>query len=163
MLFKGPYHVDALTKVPLIRRPAPVDGIAPAEIFEPVGHLDIAPTILSALGLNIPETMQGRPLPTTPGDTTRKRVFTEWIATYDGNEVVMRTMVHDNYLITAYEATNRYSGGEGELYALAEDPHQWRNLWDDPEAAPLKSDLLADLRDHLPKGRETPLEKIAPV
>ena len=163
MLFKGPYHVDALTKVPLIRRPAPVDGIAPAEIFEPVGHLDIAPTILSALGLNIPETMQGRPLPTAPGDTTRKRVFTEWIDTYDGNEVVMRTMVHDNYLITAYEATNRYCGGEGELYALAEDPHQWRNLWDDPEAAPLKSDLLADLRDHLPKGREKPLEKIAPV
>jgi len=59
--------------------------------------------------------------------------------------------------------TNRYSGGEGELYDLAEDPHQWRNLWDDPASASLKSDLLADLAANLPEGRADPLPKIAPV
>ena len=163
MLFKGPYHVDALTKVPLIRRPAPADGIASAEVAAPVGHVDIAPTILAALGLDIPESMQGTPLPTIATDATRERVYTEWIDTYDDNEIVMRTMVRDDYLITQYEATNRYDGSEGELYSLADDPYQWRNLWNDPSAATLKSDLLADLEDHLPEGRPEPLEKIAPV
>ena len=163
MLFKGPYHVDALTKVPLIRRPAPADGIASAEVAAPVGHVDIAPTILAALGLDIPESMQGAPLPTIATDVTRERVYTEWIDTYDDNEIVMRTMVRDDYLITQYEATNRYDGSEGELYSLADDPYQWRNLWNDPSAATLKSDLLADLEDHLPVGRPEPLEKIAPV
>jgi arylsulfatase A-like enzyme len=163
MLFKGPYHIDALTKVPLIWRPAPADGIAPAVVREPVGHLDIAPTILAAAGLDIPEVMQGRPLPRVPGDGSRERVVTEWIDTYDGNEIVMRTMVRDDYLITAYEKTNRYDGSEGELYALGDDPQQWCNLWSDPRAAMVKSDLLADMRDNIPEGREEPLEKIAPV
>ena len=107
--------------------------------------------------------MQGAPLPTIATDATRERVYTEWIDTYDDNEIVMRTMVRDDYLITQYEATNRYDGSEGELYSLADDPYQWRNLWNDPSAATLKSDLLADLEDHLPVGRPEPLEKIAPV
>jgi len=37
----------------LIWRPAPVDGVAPAVVPEPVGHLDIAPTILAAAGHGI--------------------------------------------------------------------------------------------------------------
>ena len=36
LLFKGPYHVDALMRIPYIWRPAPSAGIAPAEIPEPV-------------------------------------------------------------------------------------------------------------------------------
>ena len=163
MLFKGPYHVDALTKVPLIWRPAPVDNITPVEINEPVGHLDIAPTILNAVGLQIPEFMQGKCLPMTAGDLSRERVITEWIDSYDGNEIVMRTMVRNNYLITAYEKTNRYDGTEGELYSLGNDPNQWRNLWNDSGSETLKSELMADLYDNLPVGREFPLEKIAPV
>jgi arylsulfatase A-like enzyme len=163
MLFKGPYHVDALTKVPLIWRPAPSSGIAPAEVPEPVGHLDIAPTILAALGLPVPNDMQGRPLPTAPGDATRQRVITEWFDDYDGNEIALRTMVRDGYLVTEYARTKCYGGTEGELYALADDPHQWHNLWDDPAAVGMKSDLLADLRDNVPEGRPDPLERVALV
>ena len=39
-----------------------------------------------------------------------------------------------------------YDGTEGELYRVDEDPHQWRNLWDDPAHAAAKADLLDDLR-----------------
>jgi hypothetical protein len=49
------------------------------------------------------------------------------------------------------------------LYNLAEDPAQWRNLWDDPAQQSLKSDLIADLYDNLPEGRDEPLEKVAQV
>lgn len=163
MLFKGPYHVDALTKVPLIWRPAPSAGIAPSEVPEPVGHVDIAPTILAAAGIAVPDWMQGSPLPSAPGDARRERVFTEWIDEYDGNEIVMQTMVRGRHLITAYRPTNRYAGTEGELYDLANDPHQWRNLWNEPGSAALKLDLLDDLAANLPEGRPAPLRKIAPV
>jgi len=163
MLFKGPYHVDALTKVPLIWRPAPNRNIAPAEIPDPVGHVDIAPTILKALGMDIPADMQGAPLPQTPNAGSHERVITEWYDDYEGNEVTMRTMVRDGYLVTAYAPTNQYDGTEGELYALADDPQQWRNLWDDPAAAGVKADLLADMRDNVPEGRADPLERVALV
>ena len=85
----------------------------------------------------------------------------EWIDTYDDNEIV--TAVRDDYLITAYAKSNRYEGTEGELYVLCDDPNQWQNLWDDAGHASLKSDLLADLHDNLPEGRNKPLEKVAPV
>jgi arylsulfatase A-like enzyme len=163
MLFKGPYHVDALTHVPLIWRPAPSAGITPSSVDVPVGHVDIAPTMLAAAGIEAPDWMQGEALPTEGHGSGRERVFTEWIDNYDGNHIVMRTMVRDGYLITAYETTATYSGTEGELYNLVDDPHQWRNLWDDASCKALKSDLLTDLRDNLPPGRMEPLEKVALV
>ena len=48
---KGPYHVDALMRVPLIWRPAPSAKMSAAEITEPVGHLDLAPTFCAIAGV----------------------------------------------------------------------------------------------------------------
>ncbi len=163
MLFKGPYHVNALTQVPLIWRPAPSSPIAPAEIMDPVGHVDIAPTILSRAGLEIPQWVQGRALPTQPGEANRDRAFTEWHDSYDSNDITMKSMVTRDVLITKYEATNRYDGSEGELYDLNEDPHQWYNLWDDPNYTPLRSGLLDEMQAHWPAERSEALKKIAPV
>jgi len=163
MLFKGPYHVEGLMRVPLIWRPAASAGLAPATLSQPVGHVDIAPTI-AALAGEAPEWMQGAPLPTDSQTAGRSGTTTEWIDEWDGNAVTLRTFVEGGrYVITEYGATNVYDGSEGELYDLAEDPRQWRNLWDDPARTGLKSDLLVALRDSLPEGRETPLEKIASV
>lgn len=163
MLFKGPYHVNALTQVPLIWRPAPVAGIAGSEIAEPVGHVDIAPTILARAGFDRPDWMQGTTLPTLPGASGRDRAITEWVDSYDGHDIAMKSMVQGNYLVTAYEPTNRYDGTEGELYSLTEDPHQWRNLWDDPGYKVVRHDLVEDMRSRWPEARAQPLTKIAPV
>ena len=57
----------------------------------------------------------------------------------------------------------RYDGTEGELYNLREDPMQWRNLWNDPAYAKLKSDLRADLYDNLPPERNPKLPVEAPA
>jgi hypothetical protein len=46
-----------------------------------------------------------------------------------------------------------YDGTEGELYDLADDPHQFVNRWDDPECKARREDLVADLYDHLPAER----------
>ena len=57
----------------------------------------------------------------------------------------------------------RYDGTEGELYNLREDPMQWRNLWNDPAYAKVKSDLRADLYDNLPPERNPKLPVEAPA
>jgi hypothetical protein len=72
-------------------------------------------------------------------------------------------MYRDGYICTLYDRTGYYDGTEGELYDVERDPHQWENLWDDPAFASIKSDLLADLKDHMPPERETPLGRVSKV
>jgi hypothetical protein len=61
------------------------------------------------------------------------------------------------------DAVVRYDGTEGELYNLADDPLQWHNLWNDPSAQAMKSDLVADLMDNLPPKRDPLLPVEAPT
>ena len=158
--------------VPLIWRPAAQAGIAAGPMEAPVGHLDIAPTIAAIAGFDVPDWMQGERLPTGKDtangreptiNPTRERTITEWYDTWEGNEIALQTLARDNWVITAYSATSYYAGDEGELYDISEDPNQWRNLWNEPTFEAKKSDLLADLYDHLPEGLAEPLEKVAPV
>ncbi len=94
----------------------------------------------------------------------RERVFTEWDCQHvDGTMVGLRTIYRDGYTITACLPGTIHDGTEGELYDHKEDPRQWRNLWDDPACAALKSDLLADLKDSLPRVHDPKLDCVAPV
>ncbi len=56
-----------------------------------------------------------------------------------------------------------YDGTEGELYDLDNDPHQFENLWDDPARRSVRTDLVADLYDHLPAPRPEPLPVTRPA
>ena len=162
MMFKGPYHVDALMRLPMIWRPAQSAGV-PSEIIEqPVGHVDLARTIAEAAGVTPDPRMQGAPLPTT-ADNDRERVITEWDGGYDGQSITLRTICRDGFVCTVCEPGTAHAGDEGELYDLAADPRQFDNLWDDPARAALKSDLIADLYDNLPAARSPALEQVALV
>jgi arylsulfatase A-like enzyme len=166
LLFKGAYHVDALMRVPLIWRPAPAAGIAPARVEVPVGHVDLAPTFCRIAGLEPPAWMQGACLPQDEPEAReqrRERVLTEWESEFGGDSIYLRSIHRDGFTCTAYEPSSLYAGSEGELYDLREDPQQWRNLWDDPARQSLKRDLLDDLYDHLPAARADRLEIAAPV
>lgn len=167
LLFKGPYHVDALMRLPMIWRPAKSAGIAAASVAAPVGQVDLAPTFCEIAGLPVAGWMQGRPLPQSEAAAARQkreRVFTEWDCRHvDGTTVGLRTLHRDGYTITAYLPGTIYDGSEGELYDHRNDPRQWRNLWADPAHKSLKSDLLADLKDNLPPVHEPRLECVAPV
>ena len=149
MLFKGPYHVDALMRVPLVWRPAEVAGIAAAEIEEPVGHIDLVATFCEIAGVPVPEWNEGAALPKVRG-SDRERVLTEWDCEHRGTTTFIRSIYRDGWLCSAYEKGTLYEGTEGELYDLRNDPHQFENRWDDAEAAGMKGDLVADLYDHLP-------------
>jgi len=163
LLFKGPYHVDALMRLPLIWRPAPSAAVAPCTIVEPVGLVDLAPTFCDIAGVARPDWMQGQVLPSAVGDPSPDRVLTEWDSELFGVDVHLRTITRDRWVCTAYLPGTVHDGGEGELYDLVNDPLQRENLWSDPGHASLRSDLVADLWDAQPVAHEGRIQLQAPV
>ena len=162
LLFKGPFHCDALMRLPMVWRPAPSAGLTPGIVEDPVGQLDLAPTFCEIAGLPVPEWVQGKALPKTDG-TGRERVITEWDSQFPTEDLHLRSMYRDGWVVTTYQAGGGYDGTEGELYNLAEDPHQWQNRWDDPAARSMRDDLVSDLRDNLPPAHDPRLTVEAPV
>jgi arylsulfatase A-like enzyme len=132
LLFKGPFHTDALMRVPFIWRPAPSAGVAPAEVSEPVGHLDLAPTFCDIAGIERASWMQGAPLPTAPG-SGRERVLCEWDSQFPGYGMHLRSIYRDGWLCTAYEpSTKGVATGIEDFFAML------------PPAAALRLGLTAE-------------------
>jgi arylsulfatase A-like enzyme len=162
LLFKGPYHVDGLMRLPLVWRPAPSAGVTPAGVSRPVGLVDLAPTFCRIAGVDEQPWMQGQPLPVD--DTTGpERVLTEWDSELFGVGVHLRTITRDQWVCTAYRPGTVHDGTEGELYDLADDPLQQHNRWDDAALASVRNDLLADLWDSQPAPHQPRLQVEAPV
>jgi arylsulfatase A-like enzyme len=181
-VYKGPFHVDALMRLPFIWRPAPNANVAPAAVAQPVEQVDLAPTFCAIAGVEPAEWMQGKVLPTAE-DNTRQRAICEWDSQFPGYGFHLRSIYRDGFMLTRYEPSTstpngleeswpqfaaitckvRYDGSEGELYDLKNDPRQWQNLWSDPKHRSLKSDLIADLYDHLPPERTPKLKVEAPA
>lgn len=177
-LYKGPFHTDSLMRLPMIWRPAPEAGIAPAVVTDPVGQLDLAPTFCRIAGVEVPDWIEGKALPTRDGLGSHERVICEWDSQFPAFGMHFRSIYRDGWLCTAYEPSTggqpnglernelaraffgddllspidiQYDGTEGELYDMESDPHQWVNLWDDPARRALRDDLVADLYDTLPE------------
>jgi len=165
-LFKGPYHVDALMRLPLIWRPAPSSNIEPARVSAPVGLVSLAATFAHIAGLEQPSYVEAPRLPHTDNDATtlgHERVLTEWDSVLFGKIVHLRTICRDNWVCTAALPGTMNEAGEGELYDLTHDPLQHVNLWSDPKSKAMRESLLADMWDNLPQ-QVTPLRHMdAPV
>jgi arylsulfatase A-like enzyme len=162
-LFKGPYHIDALMRLPLVWRPAASANVAPAVVKDPVGLVSIAPTLCAIAGVPQAEWMQSGALPTVDGEPPSERVLTEWDSELFGVDVHLRTLTRDRWVCTAYRPGTVHDGSEGELYDLVDDPLQRRNLWDDPASKSLRDDLVADLWDNQPEPHHSRIELQAPV
>jgi arylsulfatase A-like enzyme len=166
LLFKGPYHVDGLMRLPLIWRPAPSASATPSTVTRPVGIVDLAPTFCAIAGLPVPDWMEGKPLPLDDTDAEARgfeRVLTEWDSVLFGVAVHLRTIMRDHWVCSTYLPGYAHDGTEGELYDLDVDPLQQVNLWDDPAYASIRSDLVADLWDHQPVQQLPLLSVDAPV
>ena len=162
LMFKGPYHVDGLMRLPLVWRPAPSAGATASVVHRPVGLVDLAPTFCAIAGVNPPEWMQGSTLPVDE-TSGAERVLTEWDSELFGVDVHLRTITRDGCVCTAYLPGTVHDGSEGELYDLVDDPLQRHNRWDDPSQRSLRDDLLADLWDSQPEPRARRLQVEAPV
>ncbi len=138
LLFKGPYHVDALLRLPLVWRPAPSRGVTPSVVTAPVSLVSLAATFCEIAGQPPPTWVEGASLPVDDEDAHARgfdATVTEWDSSLFGVDVHVRTVVTGEHLLTEYGAGTQHEGSEGELYVLGDDPLQRVNRFEDPACA----------------------------
>jgi arylsulfatase len=164
LLNKGPFHFEGLLRVPMIWRwPGrfrPTSSPALASL------LDVPPTILELAGVPVaqgpfPEAMTPPEAPEQPpawpgrsrvpfltGQTDRVQdsVVVENDEDYLG--LRLRTLVTPTYKITTYTG-HRGPEPYGEVFNLANDPHELHNLWNSPAHAGLRRKLIEELHHRL--------------
>lgn len=144
-------HFQSVVRVPLIwHDPRAVE--AGGRVSGRLGSaIDLAPTVLQRAGLKTPVGMQGRdlfdaqrPAPPVLIEDAGIRVFRDADA-----DCGITTLITEDWRLSLFEGE---SGGE--LYHLAEDPHETCNLWGDSYHQDTKAWLLerlvrrmAELRD----------------
>lgn len=139
---KGPAAYDDITRIPLIVRrkgeigPGRVDG-------NPVSHLDLAPTIFEAMGVEAPGLFQGNSLVREledPTVRTNECIYIEF-GRYElghdgfGGFQPMRTIFDGRYKLTLNLLTT------DELYDLQEDPFELENRIGDEATAAIRDRL----------------------
>ena len=101
-VYKGPWHVDALMRLPFVWRPAPKAKVAPAIVEQPVEQVDLAPTFCAIAGVEPAAWMQGRALPVSE-DGSRERALCEWDSQFPGYGFHFRSIYRDGFMLTRYE------------------------------------------------------------
>ena len=140
LVAKGPFHYEDLIRVPLIAR---LPGRLPAGAANdaPQTLVDLPATFLEAAGLGTPHDMQARPmLDAWTNGGGRAAVVVE--NHHNGAAVHLRTLVTDRHKLTLWRGRDN-AAGWGELFDLAADPGERRNLYADPAHADLRADLMA--------------------
>ena len=146
--FDKRFMYEEALRIPLIiRYPG---ALAPGISGSMVQNLDLAPTFLDLAGAAVPSDMQGRSLRDvaaghTPPDW-RTAIYYHYYE-YPGVHAVRR---HYGIRTDRYKLIHFYGDIDAwELYDLANDPGEVKNIYDDPASAPLVATLkerLAQLR-----------------
>jgi arylsulfatase A-like enzyme len=167
LFFEASVHIPLLVKFPGRARPA--------RYSELVETVDLVPTLLDFAGLPIPQNCQGRSLAPLVGGgayEARQAAFSENIIPevitggglempYAPGKGVGGIRHPDAKMIrTNRWKLNYYPGNGGELYDLANDPGEMRNLYSDPAHAKTAQDLQRQILDWMITADET--EQIAP-
>ena len=145
---KGCRFYEGLVRVPLIFSwPGRFkQGIRSNALVELV---DIAPTLLEAAGLAVPETMQGKSLlPILEGkadpDTHRDFVRSVFYKVLEGPQSYATMIRTHEYKLVIYHGHET-----GELFDLTKDPHEFENQWDNPAYVAVRFDLMKKSFDAL--------------
>jgi len=162
VFFEASVHVPLLVRWP--------GRIAPARRTELIETVDLAPTLLELCGLAVPDRIQGRsfaPLLLGQPYQARPMVFAEnsipevitansmEYAYWPGKGVAGIRHPDAKMVRTARWKLNYYPGHNGELYDLANDPGETRNLYADPRHANTVRDLKDALLDWMIIADET--------
>jgi arylsulfatase A-like enzyme len=134
---KAIHHYEDVLKIPLVvSQPGTVPEGKISDSLQ--STVDLPQTFLSMAGLPVPRTMAGvdeKAVWTGQKETLRDHVIVE--NQHQPTKLNIRTYINERYKITVH-----YQREYGELYDLREDPGEYTNLWDHPEAQDLKRDLL---------------------
>jgi len=149
---KGPFHYEELVRIPmLLCWPKGIPG--GQRVRGLVSQVDLAPTILSAVGEEVPGEMDGvDALPLLRGEVEAVRDATIIECTDDPRGLRLKTVVTVDRKLTIYHGQDF-----GELCDLEADPGEVRNLWDAPSYAANRQLLIERILDHM-----EPLERRVP-
>ena len=137
LIAKGPFHYEDMIRLPfLVRWPGRVpEGVESTALQSLV---DLAPTFLSACGIDAPREMTGvDQLGVWTGEQGQARDHVICENRHEPTTIHLKTFVTDRYKLTVY-----YNHTYGELFDLEEDPGEIRNRWDDAAYAEIKARLL---------------------
>ena len=153
LLLIGPSMTDHICRLPLIWKPAASAGLPSAIVKSPVGTIDLAPTFCNIANVNIPDWMDGRPLPVSDKDGDvqgREYTFTQYESHTPDASIIMNSMFAKNGVkCVLFERSKTYEGTEGELYDLKADPGERVNCWADPAYASTKAEMIQTIRTDL--------------
>lgn len=133
---KGAFHYEDLLRIPfIVRYPGQVPAGVRSDALQSL--VDLAPTFLTAAGLDVPGLMQGvNQLPAWTGQVERTRDHVIVENRHQPTAVHLRTYVDQRHKLTLYR-----DQPWGELFDLAEDPDERNNLFNDPAHAGLRAEL----------------------
>ncbi len=140
LIAKGPFHYEDVIKVPfIVRYPGVVPAGKRSDALQTL--VDLAPSCLSAAGIDIPLAMTGMDQTSVwYGQTEQVRDHIIVENHHEPTTVHVKTYVNDRYKLTVY-----YNRDYGELFDMQEDPGEINNLWNSAEHAALKADLVMKL------------------
>lgn len=137
---KGAFHYEDVLKIPFIVK-HPQHANPGTRTDSLISLVDLPKTFLSMAGQSIPGTMAGVDFSSVwKGETSALRDHVLVENRHEADTIHLNTYINERYKLTVYANTT-----EGELRDLREDPDELVNLWDDPDHATLKSDLLLKL------------------
>ncbi len=144
LIWKGAYFYEEIVHVPLIIS-CPDYFLEDMRSNALVELVDIVPTILETLGIDIPYYVQGKSLiPILTGlkdpHEHKQEVYCEFYNSLKlSHKGIYATMyLEDFFKIVMYHTKEE----KGELYCLKDDPDEYYNLWDDPDYAAIKMRLM---------------------
>ncbi|MCM3783814.1 sulfatase-like hydrolase/transferase [Neobacillus mesonae] len=134
---KGGFHYEDLIRLPfLIRYPGKVPAGVQSSAIQSL--VDLAPTLLSLCGIPMPQAMTGVDQSKVwLGIQSEARDHALCEFRHEPTTIHQKTYVDVRYKLTVY-----YRQAYGELFDLQADPAELNNLWDDPNYAKLKTELL---------------------
>lgn len=155
LIGKGPFAYEEAVRVPfLVRWPGHVLAGKSSSAIQSL--VDLAPSFLRAAGEPVPGEMQGvdqTPVWVGEAESSRKHALVE--NRFNPTKFHARTLVTPSHKLTIYRGE-----GYGELFDLEADPHETNNLWDEPTAGPLKTQLLLELAQATLEAEPTPMPRI---
>ncbi|GEM_PF-324779 len=142
LLYSPVIHIPLLVSVPNQSRRT--------DIFLSTSSTDVVPTILKLAGRPIPSGLEGRVLPALGGTEEPNRsifsVEAKESSAFFPLRVTTLSLIKNYYHLLYYKGYKKYSE-VFELYHLADDPEERRNLYDidSTQASSMKNELLEAL------------------
>lgn len=151
---KGPAVYDEIARIPLLFMGA---GVPAGRVYpHTVSHIDLPATVMDYMGLPIPKVFEGEsllPQVTGDDDATGRPAFVEF-GRYEidhdgfGGFQPMRAVIDDAYKLALHLLDM------DELYDIAKDPYELRNVIAEEAYAPVRNGLHDQILDWMNRTRD---------